>query len=57
MHPQLRRPRSESGSDSHDGERRTPDMTFDLRDPRNWPDRAMFGPHPGNLVLYLGGRK
>ena len=50
MHPQaMRRPRADSGSDSHEGERRTPDAPFD-RDPREmrpWGDRMPPYPMPG----------
>ena len=50
-----RRPRADSGSDSHEGEgqRRTPDALFDrdMREmpPRGWPDGRMppYGPMPG----------
>ena len=55
MHPPLRRGRTDSGSDSHDGERRTPDMSFD-RDMRLWVDRPMpYGPMPGMIpqIMFL----
>ena len=50
MHPPMRRGRTDSGSDSHDGERRTPEMPFD-RDLRLWADRPMpYGPMPGMIA-------
>ncbi len=69
MHPQMRqqqqqqqqRGRADSGSDSHDGERRTPDMPpgpahppgpYDREAMRAWPERLPphYGPMPGKLT-------
>ncbi len=49
MHLPMRRGRTDSGSDSHEGERRTPEMSLE-RDVRLWAERPMpFGPVPGRL--------
>lgn len=48
MHPSMRRGRADSGSDSHEGERRTPDMSPYDRDVRSWADcMPPYGPMPG----------
>ncbi len=55
MHLPVRRGRTDSGSDSHEGgEGRTPEMSFE-RDMRLWAERAMppFGPVPGMVLRSL----
>ena len=48
MPPGLRPARSDSGSESHDGEHRNPEMPpFD----RAWAERMPYGPFPGKEII------